>query len=114
RRIQYKAQHPTKNEALTRQDNSTPSPHHNLAASIGKNTLFGMVSNVAQVGTRLVTVPIVIHHLGLGGYGIWNIIMMTATYMRFGSVGVKTAFQKYVAEATGNGDYEKASKLLST
>src|SRR5207245_6750626 len=99
---------------MTRQANSTPSPHHNLAASIGKNTLFGMVSNVAQVGTRLVTVPIVIHHLGLGGYGIWNIIMMTATYMRFGSVGVKTAFQKYVAEATGNGDYEKASKLLST
>lgn len=73
-----------------------------------------MVSNATQVGTRLITVPIVIHHLGLGGYGIWNIIMMTATYMRFGAVGVKTAFQKYVAEATGNGDYEKANKLLST
>jgi O-antigen/teichoic acid export membrane protein len=34
--------------------------------------------------------------------------------MRFGSVGVKTAFQKYVAEATGNGDYDKANRLLST
>lgn len=88
--------------------------HHNLASSIGKNTLFGIVSNVAQVGTRLVTVPFVIHHLGLSGYGIWNIIMTTATYMRFGSVGVKTAFQKYVAEATGDGDYERASMLLST
>ena len=85
-----------------------------LAATIGKNTVFGVVSNVVQVGTRLVTVPIVIHHLGLGGYGIWNIVMMTATYMRFGSVGVKTAYQKYVAEATGNGDYETANKLLST
>ena len=40
--------------------------------------------------------------------------MMTSAYMRFGSVGVKTAFQKYVAEATGNGDYETANKLLST
>jgi O-antigen/teichoic acid export membrane protein len=94
--------------------NNPSLPHRSLAASIGKNTLFGMVSNMTQVGTRLVTVPIVIHHLGLGGYGIWNIIMMTATYMRFGAVGVKTAFQKYVAEATGNGDYEKANKLLST
>src|SRR5450755_2329282 len=99
---------------MTKQPNSPPPSHHNLAASIGKNTLFGMVSNVAQVGTRLVTVPIVIHHLGLGGYGIWNIIMMTATYMRFGSVGIKSAFQKYVAEATGSGDYETANKLLST
>ncbi|MDE3199599.1 MAG: hypothetical protein KGN79_01660, partial [Acidobacteriota bacterium] len=73
-----------------------------------------MGANIVQVLTRLVTVPIVIHHLGLGGYGIWNVIMMTAAYMRFGSVGVKTAFQKYVAEATGNGDYDRANKLLST
>jgi len=76
--------------------------------------MFGVFSSATQVATRLVTVPIVVLHLGLGGYGIWNIIMTTATYMRFGSVGVKTAFQKYVAEATGNHNYETASKLLST
>src|SRR5450631_3802570 len=90
------------------------STSQNLAATIGKNTFLGVVANVTQVGTRLITVPIVIHHLGLGGYGIWNIIMMTSTYMRFGSVGIKSAFQKYVAEATGSGDYETANKLLST
>ena len=106
---------------LTDPSNRTMSiKNNNLTAdakvtrSIGRNTIFGVVSNFAQIGTRLITVPIVIHYLGLGGYGIWNIIMMTATYMRFGSVGVKTAFQKYVAEATGNGDYERANKLLST
>lgn len=86
----------------------------NVAASVGRSTLFGFLNNLVQVATRLVTVPIVIHHLGLGGYGIWNIIMMTATYMRFGSVGVKTAFQKYVAEATGTGNYDRAATLLST
>jgi len=85
-----------------------------LARSVGRSTIFGVIATVVQVLTRLVTVPIVIHHLGLGGYGIWNVIMMTATYMRFGSVGIKTAFQKYVAEATGNGEYDKANKLLST
>jgi O-antigen/teichoic acid export membrane protein len=90
------------------------STSQNLAATIGKNTFLGVVANITQVGTRLVTVPIVIHHLGLGGYGIWNIIMMTSTYMRFGSVGIKSAFQKYVAEATGSGDYETTNKLLST
>jgi len=99
---------------LNPKNNQVSAPQQNLAASIGKNTLFGFVSNFAQMGTRLVTVPIVIHYLGLGGYGIWNVIMMAATYMRFGSVGVKTAFQKYVAEATGNGNYERANRLLST
>src|ERR1700688_4336421 len=89
-------------------------PDGKLAVSIGRNTIFGVVSRFAQVATRLVTIPIVIAHLGLGGYGIWSIIMTTAAYMRFGSVGIKSAFQKYVAEATGNGDFETANKLLST
>jgi O-antigen/teichoic acid export membrane protein len=92
----------------------TVRPRADLTASISKSTVLGVVANVTQVATRLFTVPIVIHHLGLSGYGIWNIIMMTATYMRFGSVGIKSAFQKYVAEATGSGDYEKANQLLST
>jgi O-antigen/teichoic acid export membrane protein len=87
---------------------------HNLAVSIGKSTVFGVIARFAQVGTRLITVPIVISHLGIGGYGIWAIIMTAAAYMRFGSIGIKSAFQKYVAEATGNGNFETTNKLLST
>jgi O-antigen/teichoic acid export membrane protein len=94
--------------------NFRPPADRSLAQTIGRNTAFGVVARVAQVSTRLVTVPIVIAHLGLGGYGIWSIIMTTAAYMRFGSIGVKSAFQKYVAEATGNRDFETANKLLST
>lgn len=85
-----------------------------LAATIGKNTAFGVVASAVQVGTRFVMVPVVIYHLGLDGYGIWSIIMATAGYMRFGSAGLKSAFQKYVAEATANGDYSRANSLLST
>lgn len=90
------------------------SPDRHLAATIGNSALFGIISNAVRIGTRLITVPIVIHYLGLDGYGIWSIIMVTAGYMRFGSAGVKSAFQKYVAEATGNGDYIAASRLVST
>ena len=85
-----------------------------LAASIGKNTIFGVIANLAQVATRLVTVPLVIAHLGVDGYGIWAMIMTLAAYMRFGSIGIKSAFQKYVAEATGSGNFDKVNRLLST
>src|SRR2546427_5652915 len=85
-----------------------------LAETLGRDTLFGIVASLTQMSTRVVTVPIVIGHLGLDGYGIWSIIMTTAAYMRFGSVGIKSAFQKYVAEATGSGDFERANKLIST
>lgn len=86
----------------------------NLTGSIGRNTVFGVLAGVVQVATRLVSVPIVIAHLGLGGFGIWSIITAITAYMRFGSIGIRAAFQKYVAEATGNGSYDRASKLLST
>src|ERR1700693_4683102 len=91
-----------------------PASDRDLAATIGKNTIFGIVASGVQIGTRLVSVPVLIQYLGLGGYGIWSIIMVTAAYMRFGSAGIKSAFQKYVAEATGSGNFEKANQLIST
>ena len=96
------------------QPDNDPISSQKLAASIGRNTFFGIVASLVQMGTRFVTVPIVIGYLGLDGYGIWSIIMTIAVCMRFGSVGVKSAFQKYVAEATGSGDFVKANQLLST
>lgn len=91
-----------------------PPSSHGLAASIGKNAVFGAFSQAVYIASRFVTVPFVIAHLGLGGYGIWAIILTLAGYMRFGTAGVKSAFIKYVGEATGTGDFDKASKLLST
>jgi O-antigen/teichoic acid export membrane protein len=93
---------------------TTSNARGSLTETIGKSTLYGIIASLCQVGTRLVTIPIVIYHLGLDGYGIWAIIMTGATYMRFGSSGIKSAFQKYVAEATGNENYDEASRLLST
>ena len=74
----------------------------NLTASIGRNTVFGITASIVQVATRLVVVPTVIAHLGLDGFGIWSIIVVTAgAYMRFGAIGSRSAYQKYVAEAQG-------------
>ncbi len=85
-----------------------------MSATIGRGAFFGIIAGLTQMSTRLVTVPVVIGYLGLDGYGIWSIIMATAGCMRFGTAGVKSAYQKYVAEATGSGDFVKASQLLST
>lgn len=81
---------------------------------MGKGTLFGVAASATMMATRFVTVPIITNHLGLGGYGIWSIIMTTSAYMRFGTAGLKSAFQKYVAEATGDGNYERANQLMTT
>jgi O-antigen/teichoic acid export membrane protein len=93
---------------------SAPSSSRALTASIGKNTLFGVVGNIVHVLARIVVVPVMIRHLGLDGYGIWAVLMSIAAYITLGGAGVKSAFQKYVAEATGTGDFDRASRLLST
>lgn len=93
---------------------SAPSSSRALTASIGKNTLFGVGGNLVHVLARIVVVPVMIRHLGLDGYGIWAVLMSIAAYITLGGAGVKSAFQKYVAEATGTGDYDRASWLLST
>ncbi|MFX0202987.1 MAG: lipopolysaccharide biosynthesis protein [Candidatus Hodarchaeota archaeon] len=82
--------------------------------TIGKSTLFGSIASLVQIGTRMIMVPLVIAYLGVEGYGIWAVIMAITAYMRFGIAGVKSAFQKYVAEATGTGDFNHASRLVST
>ena len=91
-----------------------PSSGAELAASIGKNTLFGVAGNIVHVSARIVIVPVMIRHWGLDGYGIWAVLMSIAAYITLGGAGVKSAFQKYVAEATGTGDYERASRRIST
>lgn len=93
---------------------SAPSSRRALTASIGKNTLFGVGGNIVHVLARIIVVPMMIRHLGLDGYGIWAVLMSIAAYITLGGAGVKSAFQKYVAEATGTGDYDRASRLLST
>ncbi|MGA7521080.1 MAG: oligosaccharide flippase family protein [Acidobacteriaceae bacterium] len=93
---------------------SAPKTNRALTASIGKNTLFGVGGNLVHVLTRIIVVPVMIRHLGLDGYGIWAVLMSIAAYITLGGAGVKSAFQKYVAEATGTGDYDRASRLLST
>src|SRR5260370_37059727 len=98
---------------ITKPTDDQASPR-SLTSSVGRSTLFGILASIVQVATRFVLVPFAIAHLGLGGYGIWSIVLMLASYMQFGGVGIKSAFQKYVAEATGNGNYDRATKLLST
>ncbi len=85
-----------------------------IIIAISKNTGYGIISSIVRMGSRLVMIPIIISYLGLEGYGIWSIFMTLMAYMQLGITGAKSALQKYVAEATGTGDYNRSSRLLST
>ena len=100
--------------------NSSTSPSsdvpltHGLALSIGRNTLFGFAFTLVQLAARFATVPVMIKHLGMEGYGVWSVLMSVAAYMSLGGAGIRSAFQKYAAEATATRDFDQASKLITT
>ena len=82
------------NSAVQEAPAAQPVATHKVAVAMGTSA-YGVLASVAQAGTRVFTVPIVIAHLGLDGYGIWSIIMTTGAYMRFGTAGLKSAFQMW-------------------
>lgn len=86
----------------------------NLVESLSRNTFVSIVAQVTNIFIKAIMIPISIHYLGIAGFGIWSIITNVQNYFSLGGGGIGSAFQKYVAEATGTGDYDRASRLLSS
>ena len=63
---------------------------------------------------KAVLAPLVIANIGLDGFGVWNLLVSVTNYPRLGIGGINAAFQKYVSDSTGTGDYAQASRLLTT
>ncbi|MFX0202231.1 MAG: lipopolysaccharide biosynthesis protein [Candidatus Hodarchaeota archaeon] len=85
----------------------------NLINTIGRNTLFGIAEKIIRISLSMLMIPVVVHYIGLDGFGIWAIIIAAVSYMTMGVGGAGSAFQKYVAESTATGNFTRASKLLS-
>ena len=86
----------------------------NLVESLSRNTFVSIFAQVTNILIKAIMIPISIHYLGIAGFGIWSIITNVQNYFTLGGGGTGSAFQKYVAEATGTGDYDRASRLLSS
>ncbi|HOC42262.1 MAG TPA: hypothetical protein PKJ99_04505 [Thermoanaerobaculales bacterium] len=85
-----------------------------LKSSIVTSTAFNVSHKVANVLIKTLLAPLIIGYMGLDGFGVWNLLLSVTNYPRFGIGGISAAFQKYVSDATATGDYEKASRLLTT
>ena len=93
---------------------SAPSSNRALVASIGKNTFFGVAGNIVHVLARIMVVPVIIRRLGLDGYGIWAVLMAIAAYMTLGVRRHQIRVPKVCGGSNRHGDFDRASRLLST
>jgi len=63
---------------------------------------------------NMLYVPIVIRHLGAGGFGVWMTISTTLTMLLVLDLGGANSLTNFISEAFANGDQEHARRYMTT
>jgi O-antigen/teichoic acid export membrane protein len=78
----------------------------------GRNVAASVANAATQIAVALVTVPVVIHGLGLSGYGVWTLAQAGVVYVATAEAGLGPAVQRHAAVARGAGRAEQVAALL--
>jgi O-antigen/teichoic acid export membrane protein len=63
---------------------------------------------------NMLYVPIVIRHLGAGGFGVWMTVSTTLTMLLVLDLGVANSLTNFISEAFASGDQEHANRYMTT
>jgi O-antigen/teichoic acid export membrane protein len=89
-------------------------------ALLARNTILNFICSALPLAIGIVSIPYVIHRLGLDRFGVLSLSWIIAGYFNFLNLGLGPATTKFVAELLGSGDSRRlpivvwTSVLLST
>lgn len=90
----------------------------NLVSSLprrySRNTLSNLGAAAVSVAIAVVTIPIMVHHLGTSRYGVWAVVASTVLYLELLELGLGGATVKYVAEFWERRDDTGLTRVVST
>ena len=78
------------------------------------NSLSGFLYYLISMGIAFVMAPFLVHHLGNGGYGFWELIMGLVGYLGVLNIGVSPAVMRHVALASGEGNPKRLVQVINT
>ena len=73
-----------------------------------------MLARAVQVGTSLITIPLVIHHLGNERFGLWMAISSVLAMATFADFGIGNGVLNTVAKAYGKNDLDHMRGAISS
>lgn len=85
-----------------------------MRAALGRNVVANMLSALSGIGASLISLPIVLSHVGPAGYGVWTIGLAFILYLSVADTGFGPAVQRWTALAKGQGRRRDAARLLWT
>jgi O-antigen/teichoic acid export membrane protein len=72
------------------------------------------VARAVQVGTSLITIPLVLHYLGNERFGLWMTISSVLAMANFADFGVGNGVLNMVASAYGKDDFDDVRRAISS
>jgi len=82
--------------------------------TIARNTLLNLICSTVPLAIGMVSIPYVIHQLGVDRFGVLSLCWIMAGYFNFLNLGLGPATTKFVAEVLGNGEASRMPVLVWT
>jgi O-antigen/teichoic acid export membrane protein len=76
------------------------------------NVIMNWVAMAVGMAVPFFLTPIVVHHLGSTGYGIWILAVSTVSYLTLLDLGLRSAIIRFVSKADAQGNLEEAQKAI--
>lgn len=85
-----------------------------MRSALGRNVVANTLSAIAGLSASIIAVPVILHHIGTDGYGVWVLGLTLILYLSIADAGFGPAIQRWTAVAHGSGDATAATRLLWT
>ncbi|MGA8938808.1 MAG: oligosaccharide flippase family protein, partial [Acidobacteriaceae bacterium] len=76
------------------------------------NVVMNWVAMAVGMAIPFFLTPVVVHHLGPTGYGIWILAASTVSYLTLLDLGLRSAIIRFVSKADAEGNAEEAGKAI--
>jgi O-antigen/teichoic acid export membrane protein len=82
--------------------------------SIAYNSVFSLVDKTYTALSGLLLIPFIIHTLGVTTYGFWVLLVTVSGYFGLGSLGISSAFEKFIAQYIAKNDHKSLNRYITT
>lgn len=82
------------------------------ARTLVRNSFFGVVEQVWRIGSRIILTPMIIHRMGMEGYGVWTLLFTICAYVNAVDANFGVAYNKLTAEYDAQRDYKRLSEII--
>lgn len=80
--------------------------------SLSSNVVANLLNAVAGIAAAALAVPLILHYVGLDGFGVWTLAQTALMYVSTAETGFGPAVQRYVSVARGANDRAMASRVI--